>query len=148
MLSNLYFLLIFGDNVEQALGRWKFLLLVALATLSGEIAHIGGSGGADVPCIGASGGIAGILTFYAFAFPHARMGLFLRWGVLLKWVSASAHTLFFVWFLMQGFGVWLQFTGLSNVSYLAHLGGVAVGILFWIAQDRCAPMRMPPLRHD
>jgi len=148
LLSNLYFLLIFGDNVEQALGRWKFLLLVALATLSGEVAHIVGSGGADVPCVGASGGIAGILTFYAFAFPHARMGLFLRWGVLLKWVSASAHTLFFVWFLMQGFGVWLQLTGLSNVSYLAHLGGVAAGIIFWAAQDRCSPMRMPPLRHD
>ena len=145
LLSNLYFLLIFGDNVEQALGRWKFLLLVVLATLVGEVAHVGIASGSDVPCVGASGGIAGILTYYALAFPQARIGLFLRFGILIKWVSASAQTLFFVWLLMQGVGVWLQLAGLSNVSSMGHLGGVAAGILFWVAQNRCASTHAPPL---
>ena len=74
LVSNLYFLIIFGDNVEDYLGRWKYGALLLCATIVGDLAHIAGEPRDLLPCIGASGGISGIITFYALQFPHARLG--------------------------------------------------------------------------
>lgn len=136
LLSNLYFLVVFGDNVEETVGMRKCALLIALAAVAGNIAQVFTSLSSVTPCIGASGGISGLIAYYALAFPHARLGMLLRWGVLFKWVNLSARTLFVVWLVMQTFGVWLQQGGLSQVSAVAHLGGAAVGLLFWCAKRR------------
>jgi Zn-finger nucleic acid-binding protein len=68
LLGNVYFLLIFGDNVEDFLGRWRFLLLLLVATLAGDLAHLA-TDARELPLVGASGGISGIIAFYALKFP-------------------------------------------------------------------------------
>lgn len=132
LASNVYFLLVFGDNVEDWLGAARFLLLILCAALLGNIAHILADPNSITPCIGASGGVSGVLTFYALTFPKARLGFLLRIFLWFRWVSAPAYVMFLLWVIMQVLGVWAQLGGFSNVSSLAHLGGVGVGLIFWL----------------
>jgi len=131
LAGNVYFLLVFGDNVEDYLGRWRYLLLVVVATIVGDLAHILLDPGSTVPSVGASGGISGVITYYALRFPRARLGIMLRFWILFKWLHMPAWSALFLWFALQLYGAWAQYAGLSNVSSLAHLGGAAVGLLAW-----------------
>ena len=132
LLGNMYFFLIFGDNVEEWLGTWKFILLLLCATLAGGFLHALGDPRSMTPCVGASGGISGIIAFYALKFPRAKLGLLFHYFVHFRWIRVPAFALFILWLVMQGFGARSQLSGVSNVSSLAHLGGAAVGFLFWL----------------
>ncbi len=136
LLSNLYFLLILGDNVEDVLGRWRYAGLLALAALAGSLAHILGEPRSTLPCIGASGGISGILVFYILKFPQAKLGLMLGWLTRFRLVRMPAYTFFLIWLALQAYGAHEQLAGFGQVSALAHLGGVAAGALAWLATRR------------
>jgi len=133
LVSNLYFLIILGEHVEDYLGRKRWLLLVFLAAFTGDLLHIMADPRGEIPCVGASGGIAGLIAFYALKFPHARLGILLRIGFIFipKWVSFPAWCAFLLWLLLQFWGAYEQIAGFSNVSALAHLGGTAVGVALW-----------------
>ncbi|NLT71865.1 MAG: rhomboid family intramembrane serine protease [Verrucomicrobiaceae bacterium] len=75
LLGNLYFLIVFGDNVEDFLGHSRYLLLLVLAALVGDAAHIASDPESIRHAIGASGGISGIIAFYALAFPRNQIGI-------------------------------------------------------------------------
>lgn len=136
VIANAYFLIVFGDNVEDYLGSGRYLLLLVVAALAGDAAHVLGDARSTIPCIGASGGISGIITFYALRFPEARLGILLRYFVLFRWFYMPAWIALILWFSLQFLFVFLQLSGASNVSALAHLGGAAVGVLAWIAWRR------------
>lgn len=127
LLSNLYFLMVFGDNVEERLGAGRFLALLSVATLAGGAAHILGDPRSSVPCIGASGGISGVIAYYALAFPRTRLA-FLFW---FHWVRMPAVVMFLLWAGLQLLGARAQLLGTGSVSALAHLGGAAMGVVFW-----------------
>jgi len=131
LLGNLYFLLIFGDNVEDYLGRWRCFLLLVLASVVGDFAHILGEPHSVVPAIGASGGISGIIAFYALKFPHARLGFLWRLYWYFRWIQLPAWGAFCLWIALQLLGALEQISGFTNVSALAHLGGAAVGVALW-----------------
>lgn len=143
LLGNLYFLLIFGDNVECRFGPWRTLGLFLAASIAGAWLH-----GAFAPLglIGASSGVFGILLFYACQFPRARI-LWLPFGLFVRIVF------FFMGkeFVPRGFNIYVYLTlygGLQlilayeqlfqagEVSALAHLGGGLAGLLIWIAWRR------------
>ncbi len=128
LLGNLYFLLIFGDNTEDVLGKKNYLLLLAIATIVGNIAHIIGDPRATVPCVGASGGISGVLAYYCLRFPKASVGMI--W--YFRWFRINVRYMFVLWIGLQMILVFKQILGFSNVSALAHLGGAGVGIAFWL----------------
>jgi len=133
LIGNLYFLFVFGDNVEDFLGRFRYLGLIALAAFVGDVAHIAIDPRSEVPSIGASGGIAGVITFYALQFPRVRLEFFVRWGlVFFRWVRMPAWFALLLWILFQFVGAWEQVAGVSSVSALAHLGGAAVGFVTWL----------------
>lgn len=127
LIGNLYFLVVFGDNTEDVLGKRRFLLLVALAAIVGHIAHILSDPTSDIPCIGASGGISGVLAYYCLRFPRASVGML--W--CFRWIRMPVGIMFALWVLMQFFGAVELSAGIGNVAVYAHLGGAAVGILFW-----------------
>jgi len=133
LIGNLYFLIIFGEHVEDYLGRKRWLLLLFLAAIAGDVLHIMFDPRGTNPCIGASGGIAGLIAFYAFKFPHARLGILLRFGLIFipKWIYFPAWVAFGLWLLLQFWGAYAQIAGFSSVSSLAHLGGTAVGVALW-----------------
>lgn len=132
LVSNLYFLLIFGDNVEEHLGWRRFGLLLLAATIAGSLLHASGDPHSKTPCIGASGGISGVIVFYAMKYPRARLGLYLSAWYRWSWVQFPAWAGLAAWVFLQGVGLVQQLSGFSNVSALAHIGGAAVGFAFWV----------------
>lgn len=133
LTGNMYFLLAFGHAVENFLRPLRYLTLIALAAFIGDLAHIALDPRSQIPCIGASGGIAGIITFYALNFPRMRLAFLMRWGwVWFRWIRLPAWFVFVLWFLFQIIGTLEQKAGMSSVSSAAHLGGAAVGILAWL----------------
>ena len=131
LLSNMYFFLIFGDNVEDHLGPIYFVLLLLGAHLFGSLTHAALDPRGDIPTIGASGGISGILGYYAVAFPKARIGFLWRFFffVAFRWICLPAWVMLILFSLLQLLGAWGQMYGGGGVSYAAHLGGLAVGVV-------------------
>ncbi len=126
LVSNLYFFLVFGDNVEDHLGRGRFLLLLLGAHAAGLSLHAALDPRGATPIVGASAGISGVIAYYALAFPHARLGFFIWF--FLRWLRMPAYVGLILYLLVQLVGAWQQVSGASHVSYLAHLGGLAVGV--------------------
>lgn len=132
LIGNAYFLLVFGDNVEDYLGRLRYLVLLLVATIFGDILHILGDPRSEVPCVGASGGISGIIVFYALRFPRAKLGIIVRYWYVFKWFYFPAYFALFCWLVLQVLIAYFQVSGLSNVSALAHLGGAGTGLCAWL----------------
>lgn len=145
LLGNMYFLWIFGDNVEDRLGGGRFLLLYLLSGLGAGVLHCLLSADPLAPVVGASGAISGVMAAYALLFPQARLvSLILVFQV--RWKTA---TYLFLWLAMQVLGaVW----GAGRVAWWAHIGGFLVGAaLVWnkrpaAARARLQPAAWPPIR--
>jgi membrane associated rhomboid family serine protease len=136
LLGNMLFLWIFGNNVEDALGRGRFLLwyvlagIAATAAQTGATLFAGGPRDASIPNVGASGAIAGVLGAYFLLLPRARVLTLIFFGIIFfREIPA-------VWFL----GIWIALQvwtgGLSllhpesggGVAFFAHIGGFAFGL--------------------
>lgn len=133
LAGNLYFLIIFGRHVEDYLGHWRWLLLLFAATLVGDACLILMTPRSTIPCIGASGGISGLLAFYALRFPHARLGILFGYSFLFRWIQFPAWSVLLLWLLFQCLGAYEEIAGIGRVASLAHLGGALAGFLFWLA---------------
>lgn len=139
LFSNMFFLLMLGNNVEDRLGVRRYLLLLLLATVAGGIAHWLGDPRSAMPCVGASGGISGVIALYVLAFPHNRFS-FLFW---LRPVTLPAYAIGLIWLGNQFLTAVLQHQGLTHVSAFAHLGGVLAGVVCWVFwRGRCQPSAM------
>ena len=133
LIGNLYFLFVFGDDVENFLRPLRYLALIALAAFVGDILHISADPRSTIPCIGASGGIAGVIVFYALKFPRAKLAFLMRWGIVwFRWIRLPAWFVFVLWILFQIIGAWEQKSGISSVSSFAHIGGGFVGFIAWL----------------
>jgi len=127
----------FGDNVEDFLGRKRWLLLLGLATIGASLLQVLGDPRGSVPCVGASGGISGLIVFYALRLPKARLATYLssRYSAGV-WITFPAWGGLLVWLLLQGVLLMQQLDG-GNVAALAHLGGAIVGaIAFFVTRNR------------
>jgi membrane associated rhomboid family serine protease len=138
LAGNAWFLLLFGRSVEAVIGTSRFLVLVALSALAGDVAHLLLDTRPDVPLLGASGGISGVLVYAALRFPRARLGfllagLWLWWsgGRLVRWIRFPIWAGLAAWLALQVVVALGQRVGCSGVSGLAHLGGAAAGLALW-----------------
>jgi membrane associated rhomboid family serine protease len=129
LLGNLYFWWLAGDNVEDILGRRRYLVVIFAGMLVGNLFHLLGDPRPEIPCVGASHAISAILAIYALSFPRAQIGLPFWFGTI--WLRVPAWLAFLLWMGVQSVLVWQQINGFGNVSALAHLGGVTVGVLLW-----------------
>ena len=126
LISNMLFLWVFADNIEDAFGVPAFIMLYLLCGIAAGLAHVALAPASNAPLIGASGAVSGILGSYIVLFPKARvwillfMRLPLRIGAL--WVLGG-------WFLLQLVSLWMD-TGNSEVSVAwgAHIGGFLAGL--------------------
>ncbi len=132
LIGNVYFLIVFGDNVEDDLGVWPYVVLLVAAALFGDLLHVLGNLHSSVPCVGASGGISGVITYYALRFPRARLGYMFWFWWYIRWVHVPAYAALVFWFAIQFLLVIQQQMGVGNVAALAHLGGAAVGVGAWL----------------
>ena len=144
-LGNLWFLYIFGDNVEDNMGPARFAMFYLLSGVAAAAAQVLSNPNAVVPMVGASGAIAGVLAAYMVLFPRARVLTFLPIPFLLYWVELPAIVFLVVWFGMQffaGLGSLAQQSA-GGVAYWAHIGGFLAGLgLVFVFR------RPPPPRPD
>lgn len=129
LFGNMYFQVVFGSRIEKAIGWWRVLLLIGLATLGGGLLHLVLQPHFKIPSIGASGGISGVIVFYALKFPKARLGFMFR---IFTFVTMPAWVALVLWVLYQGLGAFMQVHGFSAVNSFAHLGGALTGFLVWL----------------
>lgn len=132
LISNLWTLFIFGDNVEDRLGHSRFLGFYLLSGVVAGLAHSLLSPASTLPTIGASGAIAGVLGAYFVLFPSARVLTFIP-VIILPWlVEIPAFVYLGLWFLMQVSSGLLDFGAagaFSGIAWWAHIGGFAFGAL-------------------
>lgn len=131
IISNMWFLRIFGDNVEEEMGSFKFLLFYLLAGLIGNFAQYIFSLNTTIPILGASGAVAGVLGAYLVFFPHHTIKTLVPFFGFMTVVNIPVSIMLFYWFLTQlfsGLGS-IAIAQIGGVAWWAHIGGFAVG---WI----------------
>jgi len=129
LIGNMVFLWIFGNNVEDALGRGRYLLLYLT---SGVVAALcqGLSSPADpVPMVGASGAIAGVLGAYLLLYPWSQVHVFLWIVIFFRIVTVPAWILLGLWFAMQLASGLTRPAGTPGVAFWAHVGGFLSGLV-------------------
>ncbi|MEK9504957.1 rhomboid family intramembrane serine protease [Gaopeijia maritima] len=127
LIGNLWFLWIFGNNVEDSMGRGRFVAFYLLTGLAAAGAHIASDPGSVVPMVGASGAISGVMGGYLVLFPRARVKTLLVLLVFVTVVDLPAFVYLGYWFLIQ-----LMSSGSvasAGVAFWAHIGGFAAGVL-------------------
>ncbi len=136
IIGNLWFLWIFGDNVEEALGRVRFLLFYFLCGVAAALAQVLSATHSTVPMVGASGAIAGVLGAYLVLYPHARVRCVWVLIVFVTFVRVPAWLLLGLWFVSQ----FLLPLG-SGIAWMAHVSGFVVGAVLVLIFAR--PRRPP-----
>jgi len=122
ILGNMWSLWIFGNNVEDALGHFRYLLLYLFWGVVAALSHIVFNWASPIPVVGASGAIAGVMGAYMLLFPHARVDCVL-WFVIITFVEVPAIFFLIFWFVSQ----FLVYS--PGVAYLAHIGGFVAGFI-------------------
>lgn len=132
LISNMLFLNIFGDNLEDHLGHIKYLLFYLISGLGGALLQLVFNLNSTVPNLGASGAIAGLMGAYLVLFPYHEIETLFFWGFFVRMVKVPAAVMLIYWILAQflsGLGQ-LGLTGAEGgIAYLAHVGGFLTGYL-------------------
>lgn len=132
VIFNLWFLWIFGDNVEDMLGHARFALFYVSCGVGSAVAEAFFSANADVPIIGASGAIAGVMGAYLWLFPTARIVTLVWIIVIFFFVRIPAVIFLGLWFALQvfnGSGSYAADGSSGGIAWFAHAGGFVIGIV-------------------
>ena len=131
LIGNMWFLWIFGDNVEDYLGHVRFLLFYLLCGLAASVAHLAFNLNSTIPTLGASGAIAGVLGAYLLLFPGARILTLVP--VFFVWLmELPAYVILIYWFalqLLQGTATLAESAPGGGVAWWAHVGGFVAGLI-------------------
>lgn len=132
IIGNMWFLWIFGDNIESALGHARFIGFYLLCGIAAALLQVIIDPASAIPMVGASGAIAGVLGAYMIRYPKARVHVFVFIFIFITTIKIPAFYVLGFWFLMQltsGLGtLGLDTTG--GVAWFAHIGGFIAGIGF------------------
>jgi membrane associated rhomboid family serine protease len=142
ILGNMWFLWIFGDNVEDAMGKLRFVVFYLLCGLAAAFAQIATNPHSTIPMVGASGAIAGVLGGYLLLFPHARVRCLWVLFIFIQFVYLPAWLLLGLWFISQFF-----IPMGSGVAWMAHVGGFVAGLVLVKLFARRAPPRRPQIAY-
>ncbi len=130
LIGNMWFLWVFGDNVEDALGPGRYVVFYIICGLAAAAAQIMTNTASPLPMVGASGAIGGIMGAYGRLYPHARVHTLLFLGFFITTVSMPAIAMLGYWFVFQLIAGLPSLSGAGGgVAFWAHVGGFACGFL-------------------
>lgn len=131
--GNMLYLWVFGDNVEDKLGRGRYLMFYLLCGIAASVAHIIIDPHSTIPTVGASGAISGVLGAYLLMFPKARILTLIPIFVFLQFAELPALVVLGFWFVMQFFNglisLGYETAGMGGVAWWAHIGGFVAGMV-------------------
>jgi membrane associated rhomboid family serine protease len=139
--SNMLFLWIFGDNVEDVMGHVKYLVFYLLTAIGASYAQVLVDPESRIPMVGASGAVSGLLAAYIVMFPHGRIRTLIIFGIFITVTMIPAWMMIGYWIVLQvisGIGS-LNTIGDSGggVAFFAHIGGFVAGlVLVWFFRDK------------
>ncbi len=132
VIGNMWFLWIFGDNIEDRLGHFKFVLFYLLCGVAAGLAHVYTNPSSPVPTVGASGAIAGVMGAYTILYPRAKVLTLFIFFFFIRFIQVPAFIFLGVWFLIQflsGAATMASGTAQAGVAWWAHIGGFVVGVV-------------------
>jgi membrane associated rhomboid family serine protease len=132
LLGNMWFLWLFGNNIEDSMTRPRYVAFYLLSGLGAALAQVAANPGSEIPMVGASGAISGVMGAYLVLFPRVRVYTFVPLGFIMQSFPLPAWVMLIYWTALQLFG------GLSSVvseesgggvAFWAHIGGFVAGVL-------------------
>ncbi len=145
LAGNMLFLWVFGNNIEDRLGKVKYLIFFMLTGLIASLAHVFFNADSQVPTIGASGAVAGVLGAYIVLFPRARIHALVPMLLFFR-IRLPAMAVLGIWFVSQFFIGSGQQVGGGGVAWVAHVGGFLAGmaLIFLLGGGRQRPSKTMP----
>jgi membrane associated rhomboid family serine protease len=145
IIGNMWFLWIFGNNVEDSMGSFRFALFYVLCGLAAAAAQMFADPASAVPMVGASGAIGGVMGAYILLFPRVRVHMLIFLGFLVTTIAVPAILMLGYWFLIQVIsGVATAGATGGGVAFWAHVGGFAAGAaLIFVFRDNRLLARHP-----
>ena len=141
IIGNMWFLWVFGDNIEDALGHARYLLFYLFCGCAAALGQGALAPSSTVPMVGASGAIAGILGAYLVWYPWARIKTFLFLGFFFTMAELPAPVFLVLWFVVQFFSGTLSLAtagaASGGVAWFAHVGGFVAGVVlaYWLRRS-------------
>lgn len=138
ILSNMLFLWIFGDNIEDILGHFRYLWFYILCGFAASLLHILTNINSQIPSVGASGAIAGVMGAYIFMFPMVRIKTLLILGIFIHVARIPAVFILGYWMLIQFLSAFAELGGGvgSGIAWFAHIGGFVSGFFLIIKMKK------------
>jgi len=134
IIGNLWFLSIFGDNVEDAMGPGRFAFFYLLCGLAAVAAQVASDPTGALPMVGASGAIGGVMGAYAVLYPRAPVRVLFFFGFFFTTFAVPAVAMLGFWFVIQLLGgIPALAGGAGGVAFWAHVGGFAAGVVLVFA---------------
>ncbi|MFZ3151922.1 MAG: rhomboid family intramembrane serine protease [Anaerolineaceae bacterium] len=136
LIGNMLYLWIFGDNVEDRLGHFRYLAFYLVGGVVAAFAHIAINPSSQIPTVGASGAIAAVLGAYLVLYPRSRVYTFIPLGFFFRLTLLPASLVLIIWFIMQLFNGVLSIgsSDVGGTAFWAHIGGFVfgafIGLLF------------------
>ena len=130
LIGNMWFLWVFGNNIEDSMGHFRYIIFYVLCGVLASVAHIMFAPGSTVPTVGASGAISGIMGAYMVLYPKVRVQTLIFLIVYIRIIPLTAVTVLGLWFALQLFsGVIQGGVGGGGVAFWAHVGGFIAGVV-------------------
>lgn len=131
IFGNMLYLYIFGNNVEDVMGKMRFVIFYLVCGFAASALQIFVDPYSTIPNLGASGAIAGVLGAYFILFPRARVRCIVFFGYFMRWITLPAAVVLGLWFVMQLFSGVGSLTEVQagGVAYFAHVGGFVAGMV-------------------
>jgi membrane associated rhomboid family serine protease len=147
LLSNMWVLWIFGDNVEDCMGRGRYVIFFLLCGMASVLAQTMANPTSQLPLIGASGAISGVLGAYFLTYPRARVLTLVPIFILFYLVNLPAYIFLGLWFLLQFLSGYSSLTAsaggeIGGIAWWAHVGGFGTGMMlipFFRQKELCQP---------
>ena len=134
LAGNMLFLHIAGDNLEDEMGHGKFLGFYLLCAVAAGLVQVMSAPYSDIPVVGASGAVAGVMGGYLLLYPRAKVDVLFIFIIFFRIFSLPAWTILSIWFVLQFFNGVSTPADTGGVAYWAHIGGFIAGLTL------CIPM--------
>jgi membrane associated rhomboid family serine protease len=128
ILGNMWFLYIFGDNIEDRLGHIRYLIFYLLCGVVAGLVHLLTNWNSKIPTIGASGAISGVMGAYLILYPHARILTLIPIFFFFQFFELPAFIFLGYWFLIQLLSAGLSPGNIGGIAFWAHIGGFVIGL--------------------
>jgi membrane associated rhomboid family serine protease len=144
LIANMWFLWLFGNNVEDSMGHARFIVFYLLTGVLATLAHVLSAPASAIPVVGASGAISAVMGAYLVLYPRIRIHTLFIFVIILRIIPVPAWFVLILWFALQLLSGWADPMSTGGVAVWAHVGGFVAGVLLvklfdnpaWVAARR------------